>query len=206
MTMSVLPILESRSRDTEMRAALAAGWWRRDLYWERLQEAGNAAMLAGDIRGAARAWQRAAWIVRLAFAASDPRQATTLANLAYLDRLAGREARAKKQYAKARIRWQQADAFITGMTIARRGRSSMFHLRMEVLHWDTYENNMRIRLRKFANEAADALAALEQNRTPDCRLFERWRGEKPSVFDDTRKFLSAALLVGGGAQSPKVNT
>jgi hypothetical protein len=206
MTMSVLPILESSTRDTEMRAALAAGWRRRDLYWERLQEAGNAAILAGDIRGASRAWHRAAWVARLAFAASDPRQATTLANLACLDRQAGREARAKKQYVKARARWQQAETFIAGMSIARRGRSSMFHLRMEVLHWDTYENNMRIRLRKFAGETADALAALEQNRTPDCRLFERWRGEKPSVFDDTRKFLSAALLVAGGAQSPKIQT
>jgi len=29
-----------------------------------------------------------------------------------------------------------------------------------------------------------------------CRLYERWRAERPAVFDDTRKLLAAALLVG----------
>ena len=38
---------------------------------------------------------------------------------------------------------------------------------------------------------------------PRHRLYERWRGEKPSVFDDTRKFLAAALLIGVGESSPK---
>jgi len=206
MTMSVQPILEYKPVDTEMRAALAAGWRRCDLYWERLQEKGNSCIAVGDIRGAGRAWHRAKWIARLFFAASDPRHVPTLANLALLDHKAGRQQRATKRYLKCQKKWQQIDDFITDMTVARRARSSIYHLRMEVLHWDTYENNMRTRLRAFASETAEALAALEQNQTPKCRLFERWRGEKPPVFDDTRIFLSSALLIAGGAQSPKKPT
>ena len=61
---------------------------------------------------------------------------------------------------------------------------------------------MRIRMTAFARETATALAALEQGQRPSCRLYERWRGEKPPVFDDTRKLLSAALLVGVGEKIP----
>jgi hypothetical protein len=35
-----------------------------------------------------------------------------------------------------------------------------------------------------------------------CRLYERWRGEKPAVFDDTRTLLAAALLVAVGEKKP----
>ncbi|MCB2094103.1 MAG: tetratricopeptide repeat-containing protein [Rhodobacteraceae bacterium] len=197
--MSEPHILASRSEDTEMRAALRAGWKRRDLHWERLQEEGCACFDKGDLAGAARAWRRASWVALLLLPARDPRQATTLANRAHIDRLAGREARARARFARAGQIWGNADDFIAGMTIARRARSSLFHLRMEALHWSTYEDNLRKRFRAFAAETADALEALGRGEAVACRLHSRWRGEKPSIFDDTRKFLSAALLVGGGA-------
>lgn len=198
MNMSALHILASESEDTQMRAALAAGWRRFDLHWERLQETGNEAYLTGNIRKAARAWRWASWIARLTFAASDPRRVPTLANLALIDRAHGRESRARKRYGAAAKQWREVNGFIETMTIARRARSSLFHLRMEALHWDTYTDNARTRFRAFATETTQALAALEQGQPVECRLFERWRGEKPSVFDDTRKFLAAALMIGGG--------
>lgn len=198
MTMFALPILASDLEDTQMQAALAAGWRRFDLRWERLQEAGNESYLAGDISQATRAWKRAAWVARLRFASNDPRRVPSLANLALVDRESGREARARKGYAKAAKQWRKVDGFIENMTIARRARSSLFHLRMEALHWDTYTDNARIRFRTFAAETTQALIALEREQPVECRLFERWRGEKPSVFDDTRKFLAAALMIGGG--------
>lgn len=199
MNMSVLPILASRAEDGEMRAALATGWKRRDLWWERSQEAGNAGFEKGNLAGAARAWRRAAWIARFGFAADDPRQATTLANLALLDRHAGYAARADARYARALRIWGNAPGFIDRMQIASRARSSLFHLRMEALHWNTYQDNMRARFRAFAAETAQALDALGAGQPVTCRLYSRWRGEKPSVFDDTRRFLGAALLIGGGA-------
>ena len=199
MTMSELHILESKSEDNDMRAALAAGWKKADLRWERLQEEGNASFDNNDLTGAGRAWRRAWWIAILSFPADDPRRATTLANLALVDRQNGNKARAAKRFDKAMCIWEKSGLYIEGMQIARRARSSLFHLRMEAEHWDTYQENLRTRYRAFATEAGDALKALSEERPVECRLFSRWRGEKPSIYDDSRKFLSAALLIGGGA-------
>ena len=196
MNTSALHILVSDRKDSEMRAALNSGWSRFDLWWERAQETGNECHFSGDAAGAAKAWRRAGWIARTMFAANDPRRATSRANLALVDQKAGRARRARDGYARACTLWQHADDFIAGMNIARRARSSLFHLRMEALHWDTYQDNMRKRYTAIAGEVAHALRALEHGQPATCRLYERWRGEKPALFDDTRKFLGAALLVG----------
>lgn len=188
-----------RERD-EARAARKAGWRRADLAWEQLQEEGNLLLAEGDMAGAAKCFRRAGWISLWRFRGDDPRRATTLANLAFSDRLAGREARARKRYARARALWTGVDRFIAGMQIARRARSSLFHLRMEAKHLETYHANMRIRMTAFARETAAALEALEQGAPVTCRLQGRWRAEKPPVFDDTRKLLSAALLVAAPGQ------
>jgi hypothetical protein len=189
----------------EARAARKAGWRRADLVWERLQEEGNALLAAGDAAGAARCFRRAGWISFWRFRRADPRRATTLANLACADRLAGREARARKRYAKARALWAGVDGFIAGMRIGRRARSSLYHLRMEAKHLDTYHANMRIRMTAFARETATALEALEAGVPVRARLYRRWKAEKLPVYDDTRKLLAAALLVadaGGGKPDP----
>jgi hypothetical protein len=186
----------------ERAAALRAGWRAADLDWERLQEDASACYRAGDAARAAKLWRRAGWIGLWRFRGADPRRATTLANLALADRLAGREAKARRRYAKARRIWGKVDGFIAGMRVDRRARSSLFHLRMEAKHWDTYQQNMRNRMTAFAGETAAALAALERGEPVSCRLYERWRGEKPAVFDDTRKLLAAALLVGAGEKIP----
>lgn len=178
-----------------LAAARAAGWRRADLAWERTQEEANAALAEGDTARAARLFRRAGWIAFWWFRGADPRRATTLANLALAYRLAGREIRAKEHYARARRRWGQVDGFIAGARIVSRARSSMFHLRMEARHRETYEQNVRIRLTAFARETATALAALERGEPTTFHLYERWRAEKPPVFDDTRKLLGAALLV-----------
>ena len=195
------PPISVSEPDTELAIARKAGWRRGDLAWERLQERGNALLREGDTHGAVRCFRRARWTGQWRFPKSDPRRATTLANLALADRLSGREASARRRYAEARRLWQDVEAWIGGIQPARRARSSLFHLRMEARHWEAYQENMRTRLRAFARETAEALGALEEGRAPTHRLFERWRGEKPSVFDDTRKLLAAALLIGVGGTS-----
>ena len=200
-SMSAPPISASDA-GTELAIARKAGWRRADLDWERLQETGNALLLAGDRAGAVRCFRRAGWIALLRFGRSDPRRAATLANLGLADRLAGREGRARRRYARARRLWAGVDAWIGTIEAARRARSSLFHMRMEARHWGTYQANMRVRMRAFAAETAAALAAIERGGPPPHRLYARWRGEKPGVFDDTRKFLAAALLVGVGEKIP----
>ncbi len=194
-TMSALRIWGFERNDTEMRAALAAGWKRRDLWWERLQEQANIALIEGRKSHALRRFRLAHWISRVGFAHDDPRRATGFANAAFALRLSGSEISAQKNYAAAMALWSRAPSMLETLNIQPRARSSLFHLRMEVKHWDTYRCNMKTRLGKFIEETDQSLTALSKGMPPPHRLFPRWRGEKPAVFDDTRKVLAACLLV-----------
>lgn len=68
-------------------------------------------------------------------------------------------------------------------------------MRMEATHRDTYKRNRTARLRKFHEEAAECLSELERGRPAPHRLYSRWLGEKPAVFDDARKIIGACLLL-----------
>ena len=178
-----------------MRAALAAGWRRRDLWWERLQERANAALAQGDARTAIRGFRHAFWLARLGFPGDDPRRAASLANMGAIARLDGADDRARRRYTRARSLWSSVPDGLDGLVIQPRARSSLFHLRMEVKHQDVYHANMKARLGAFVSETGECLDALMADASPPHRLHLRWRGEKPAVFDDTRKLLAACLLV-----------
>ncbi len=170
-------------------------WSRVDRLWERWQEAAQTALAEGRAQDAARAWRRAWALGALAMAKDDPRRATALANLAFAARLRGDEARAARLYAMARARWAGVGDWIAKARFAPRARSSLFHMRMEMRHADQFRANFEGRLRRFAAETGEALAALERGETPSVRLAERWRGEKPAIPDDARRVLAAALLI-----------
>lgn len=180
----------------QARIALQAGWRRSDILWEGLMEGANAAWAAGDRARAAQLFRRASWVARLCFARDDLRRATVLINLGIVARMAGQGRRAAACFARAAAIWDAcAERSIAGMQIAPRARSSLFHLRMEARHRDTYHANMRLRLGKIATEVRAAIDALAGGQKPDCRLYARWRGERPNVYDDTRKVLGACLLI-----------
>lgn len=180
----------------QVRIARQAGWGRADVLWEGLMEQANTAWLDGDRSGAARAFRRAGWIARLFFARDDLRRATVLVNQAIVARASRQTARARGCFTKAAAHWDaHAARAVADMQIAPRARSSLFHLRMEARHRATYHDNMRLRLSNIAKEARSAMDALARGDTLDCRLFSRWRGEKPNVHDDTRTFLGACLLI-----------
>ncbi|MEO3417149.1 tetratricopeptide repeat-containing protein [Roseovarius sp. CAU 1744] len=183
--------------DPEMRMARQAGWRRADLIWERLSEAGNAALSQGRTGPAARAFRLAHLVAWLCFARTDPRYATSLANAGLMAMRRGRTGTGARRLARARALWQRVPERLPDITIAPRARSSLFHLRMEARHRDTYHSNMRARLLGFVEETARALNDLSEGRATDLRFYSRWRGEKPNVFDDTRIYLSAALLLAG---------
>jgi hypothetical protein len=195
--MSAPPTWGFDRADREMRAARAAGWRRADLAWERLQERANADLAAGDAVRALRGFRRAHWLARAFLPAGDPRRATSLANAAFAARAAGAPARALRDYAEARRLWAVVPATIPSLTVAPRARSSLFHLRMEARHLETFRANQRARLARFVAEADAALAALTRGDPPPVRLASRWKGEKPAVFDDSRKLLAACLLIAG---------
>lgn len=175
-------------RDTEWRVAREAGWSRADLIWERLMEAGN---LAAQGR-AARLFAQADWLARLCFAKNDPRRATALAARA---RWCDRAERAEIFQKQALAVWRHVSEYIEQMEIRPRARSSLFHLRMEAKHRQTYHDNLRHRLTLIAGETEGTLRRLTGENDLAHRHFSRWKGEKPSVHDDTRKLLSACLLI-----------
>lgn len=195
MTMSKPPISDCETRAREDAAAAAAGWRPFEVAWERLQETGIAAWRAGDHDQAIACWRRARRIAFWRLPRRDPRFATSVANAAMANRLEGREALARRGFARARRCWRRVPQTIQSLAPSRRARSSLFHMRLEARHWDTYVATQRQRLDRFVSETAAVLEALAEDRAPPHALFERWRGEKPPVHDAMRKTLSAALLV-----------
>lgn len=170
------------------RVALQAGWGRRDLLWESLMEQGCAHFATGDVPTARRAFRRARLLCWL-LPAADLRRAASDAALGVVLHAPDRLARASDAFD------QHAAQAIAAMRIAPRARSSLFHLRMEARHRDTYHANMRKRLTAIAGETARSLADMAAGQAPAHRLYARWLGERPSVHDDTRKVLSACLLI-----------
>jgi len=189
--------LTQNKGEAERARARAAGWHRSDLDWEKLQEAAHAAYEAGDRGTAVRLWRKGAWMAAWRLPKADPRRATSLANAAFADRLLGREDAARAKYDRARALWAEVPGWTQRVEPARRARSSTFHMRMEAKNWDTYKANIQARLGRFAEEAGEALAAIAEGKSSPHRLISRWKGEKPAVFDDSRKLVSAALLIAG---------
>ena len=180
----------------QAQTALAGGWRKSDILWEELMVAGNGAWAEGDKAVAAKCFFRAAWIARLCFDRRDLRHATALANRGILAKDAGKPARADTFFRKALAHWDAAaERAVADMQIAPRSRSSLFHLRMEALHRDTYHGNFRTRINAIAAEVRTAIANIEAGAPAGCRLFSRWNGERPTVYDDTRKVIGACLLI-----------
>lgn len=194
--MSALHIWGFERGDTEMRLAREAGWRRSELVWERVMEAGNRAFDDGRLTRARWLFGLADRIAGASFAKGDPRRATAPAALARVNLQQGRTARAKAQVRRAMEEWAGVGDFIDSVEIRPRARSSLFHLRMEVRHRDTFHDNLRTRYRKFAEETRETMIGMAGDGPQAThRHFGRWRGEKPNIFDDTRRVLSACLLI-----------
>lgn len=190
-------------RDADLMAARAAGWRGCDLAWERLQERANAAFREGDCVKASRLWRRAVWLARWRLTRDDPRYATSLANAGTAALLSGNAALARRRYARAFGLWGAAPDWVDAMTVSRRARSSLFHLRMESQHWDSYQADFRRRAMDCAREVAASLDAAAKGLPVPAQLHDRWRAQKPAAFDDFRKFLGAALLLAVSTAEPE---
>ncbi len=175
--------------------ARGSGWRRCDLYWEGLQESANRNFRRRVRLRAILQMLLADVIALLQFDDTDPRRAASTANAGFALRLCGAERAARRFYRLALGQWQAADGSLDSIDIAPRARSSLYHMRMEARHRETYRANRIARLRRFADETAECIACLGENRPAPHRLYERWRGEKPAIHDDSRKWLAACLLV-----------
>ena len=176
----------------EAAAARAAGWRRSEVWWERLQARAKAGQSGGDLRSAARYWMLAYRLGWLTLPRDDPRFACSLANAAAAADHYGRSRAAGRRRRRAQLLWRAVPAWVERIRAVPRARSSLFHLRLARRHAETYTENLRTRLREQVGEAQASLASgvLEP---PALRC--RWIHERPPVFDDTRRLLSACFLM-----------
>ena len=176
----------------EAAAARAAGWRRSEIWWERLQARAKDRQGAGDLDAAARYWMLAWRLGRLFLPRHDPRFACGLANAAASAACRGRLRVAERRRQRAETLWEAVPAWVDGIRPAPRARSSLFHLRLAQRHAETYRENLRAKLRGQVEEAGVSLASgvLEP---PGAQ--PRWVRERPPVFDDTRRLLSACFLM-----------
>ena len=182
-----------------LRELVNAGWSEADLAWEAAAELTAEAACQKD---AARAKDQASIALKIAradFEDIDPRLGTSLANYGMCLSLAGDDQGVASLFLKARDAWRRSDPWIARMDAPRVARSSMFHLRMEARHRDTYRALWQKRWREMAAEAMQRLDALN---APDAAItapagdtLAVWRRERPAMLNDTRKLMAATFLL-----------
>jgi tetratricopeptide (TPR) repeat protein len=178
---------------------LNAGWSEPDLAWEGVAERTAEAVSQRDYVRAKEEAGQALRIARADFESIDPRLGTSLANYGLCLSLSGDSQGAAPLFQKALEAWRRADPWIARMTAPRVARSSLFHMRMEALHRDTYRARWQLRWRELADDAIKRLESLEAVEAtfgpPTDDILARWQRERPAMLNDTRKLMAAAYLL-----------
>ena len=178
---------------------LAAGWTEADLAWEQTCERAVEAVARADAAGAKEETGRALQLARANFETIDPRLGTSLANFAVCLFLTGDAQGNATLLGEARDVWAGAGPWIARMDAPRVARSSLFHMRMELRHRDTYRARWQQRWAEIAAEAKARLEALSQSAAVSeksaSEALARWRRERPAMLNDTRKLMAAAFLL-----------
>ena len=186
--------------ERERAAARAAGWREADLEWESASERALTLAAADDWKTADGLWTCALTVAREHFPPDDPRLGAALANPAAARFLQNGAADfpqggSAKALAESRRVWAQSPGWIDRMRLEHLARSSVHHLRMEAKNRGVYEAVVRRRLHDFAAEARWAVENFADGGEVIFHSPQRWRAEKPPIFGDTRKLLSACLLL-----------
>ena len=180
---------------------LTAGWREADLDWEAAAERAAEAVAQAEYARAKGEAGQALQLARADFEPMDPRLGTSLANYGICLNLAGPgrgEGHASLLREGFEV-WRHADRWIARMEAPRVARSSLFHMRMEVRHRDTYRTRWQERWQEIATEATARLEALNAsdgaNVASAIDVLARWRRERPAMLNDTRKLMAAAFLL-----------
>ena len=192
------------SSDTSVaEEAAAAGWSPADIEWEQKQE--RAATLAlEDAAAAAALWAECLRLAQAHFSVDDPRLGAS-----YINAAAGAEDVGAVALRQSGVKvWAHSAAWVDHIKPERRARSSLHHFRMEAKNRRIYETAAKQKMHDFA-AAARAMAAgtlardaagEDLPRIAD-RCLRQWQREKPPMFGDNRKLLSACLLLMAGEKS-----
>jgi hypothetical protein len=131
---------------------IVAGWARHDLDWEDAAAAHCAALARGSEDEALAHSGACLLRARESLAADDPRLATSLANHAAGLARRGDQGRGRP-LARGQGRLAAQQVVDLSMSAPRVARSSLFHMRMEQRHRDTYEERWRLKWRDMAEKA-----------------------------------------------------
>jgi len=175
-----------------------AGWTETELEWEALTETCVCALAARETKAGHEAAAQAVQVARATFDVDDPRLGTALANHALC--LAERDGdNAGRLLREATGIWRRNGPWVETMTAPRSARSSLFHLRMELRHRETYEENWRIKWRDMAKDALRRVAGTADPAPIDperaAAALAAWQRERPAMLNDTRKLLAAVRLL-----------
>jgi hypothetical protein len=211
MNMSGAPISEREGSESPTPAEswttqelINAGWREADLEWEETSAATLEALARNDLAGAKAKASHALQLARENFEPIDPRLGTSLANYGICLGLDGDAEGVKPLIDKALHAWRASPPWIARLTAPRVARSSMFHLRMEALHRETYRARWRQRWQEIAEAAVARLEALRDRldagkaadlEGPAEAMLAAWLRERPAMLNDTRKLLGAGLLL-----------
>jgi hypothetical protein len=178
---------------------LEAGWSDTDLAFERLAVATATAVTVHDPLQAKSTAGECLQLARASFEAIDPRLGTSLANYGLCLNLAGVSKGSVSLFGEALGVWRGSGAWIARMGAPRTARSSLFHMRMELRHRDTYRARWQERWREIADEAKLRIEALSPSACAadgaSAEALARWRRERPAMLNDTRKLMAAAFLL-----------
>jgi hypothetical protein len=181
------------------RELLNAGWLEADLAWEQAAERAANAVAESNCPLAKDEAGKALQLARADFAPIDPRLGTSLANYGLCLSLSGHSGSVAPLFREALDAWQRADPWIARMDAPRVARSSLFHMRMEALHRDTYRARWQERWQEMAAEAKARIGALHAGDaavgTTGAESLARWRRERPAMLNDTRKLMAASFLL-----------
>jgi hypothetical protein len=181
------------------RELLNAGWIEADLAWEEAAERAAHAVAEGNYSLAKDEAGKALQLARADFEPIDPRLGTSLANYGLCLSLSGHSGAVTPLFREALDMWRRADPWIARMDAPRVARSSLFHMRMEALHRDTYRARWQERWQEMAAEAKARIAALHAGHgalgTSGAESLARWRRERPAMLNDTRKLMAASFLL-----------
>jgi hypothetical protein len=181
------------------RELLNAGWIEADLAWEAAVERAANAVAEGNYTLAKDEAGKALQLARADFDPVDPRLGTSLANYGLCLSLSGHSGSVARLFREALDVWRRADPWIARMDAPRVARSSLFHMRMEALHRDTYRARWQERWQEMAAEAKVRIAALHALHgalgATGAESLARWRRERPAMLNDTRKLMAASFLL-----------
>jgi hypothetical protein len=182
---------------------LAAGWSKADLAWEGVaEEAAETVARADHMRAKDKAGE-ALQIARADFEPIDPRLGTSLANYGLCLYLSGHGEGVAPLFHQGLDVWRAASRWIARMDAPRIARSSLFHMRMELRHRDTYRARWQKRWQEMAADAKLRIEAMNVSENISEGVFgatsadalARWRRERPAMLNDTRKLMAAAFLL-----------